>query len=121
MSKFVENVNYYISQRKIKKKYISMKSGIEINKVYRLLNGRQQPTEADMKKIASALGKDIVFFLGDTPEVPAISSLGKREVLYAKEPTEEQRNLFEGVREFIETVDIVVSAKGRYTNIDKED
>ena len=121
MSKFIKNVKFYISERKIRKSYISMKAGIEVGKLSNLLNGWQEATDTDMEKISSALGKDVEFFLGDTPEVPPISSFGKKDILCSKEPTEDQRNIFEGVREFIETVDIVVSAKGRYTNIDKED
>lgn len=38
MSKFIVNVNEYLTVKKIKKSYISLKSGIKVNKLSRILN-----------------------------------------------------------------------------------
>ena len=53
MTKFIENVNSYLSQMKIKQTYISLKSGIDTKKLSRILTGTQDVSGADMEKIAN--------------------------------------------------------------------
>ena len=62
MTKFISNVNQYLSEMKIKQSYLSMITGIDKNKISRLLTGVQDESGADMEKIAHALGKNIEFF-----------------------------------------------------------
>ena len=57
MTKYIENVNVYLSQMKIKQTYISLKTGIDGKKLSRILTGVQDINSTDMEKIASALGK----------------------------------------------------------------
>ena len=121
MNKFIENVNTYISQRKIKQTYISMKSGIETNKLSRILNGKQEITATDMDKLATALGKSIEFFLKDEFEIKPINSLGPAKAEFCTgDPTAEQQRVADKLVELIETMDIVMSAKGRFMSISKE-
>ena len=121
MTKFIENVNAYMSQMKIKQTYISMKSGIETNKLSRILNGKQEITGTDMDKLSAALGKNIEFFLSEEINVPAIDSFGPEKVaFYAGSPTIEQQMVAEKLVEFIENMDVVMSAKGRFVNISEE-
>lgn len=121
MNKFIENINTYISQRKIKQTYISMKSGIETNKLSRILNGKQEITATDMDKLAAALGKNIEFFLKDEMDIKPISSLGPAKAAFCTgNPTAEQQRVAEKLVELIETIDIVMSAKGRFMNISEE-
>ena len=63
MTKYVENVNAYLSQMKIKQNYISKKSGIDTKKLSRILTGKQDATGNDMTAIAAALGKNVEFYL----------------------------------------------------------
>lgn len=74
MSKFTENVNEYITTKKIKQSYLALKTGMNANKVSRILNKTQNATEEDMEKISNALGYPIDFFLSanfkiDDPEI----------------------------------------------------
>ncbi len=73
MSIFVKNVNDYIMTKKIKQSYIALKSGMNTNKVSRILNQTQIPNEQDMDSISKALGKSMEFFVSsnfkiDEPE-----------------------------------------------------
>ena len=45
MTKFVENVNAYLSQMKIKQTYVSLKTGIDTKKLLRILAGVQHVSE----------------------------------------------------------------------------
>ena len=56
MTKFINNVNIYLSKMKIKQAYLSMVTGIDKNKMSRLLTGVQEESGTDMEKIAQGLG-----------------------------------------------------------------
>ena len=66
MTKFINNLNKYLSEMKIKQNCLSMLTGIDKNKLSRLLTGVQDESGTDMEKIAQALGKDVEFFLKDS-------------------------------------------------------
>ena len=70
MTKFISNVNKYLSEMKIKQTYLSMITGIDKNKMSRLLTGSQEESGTDMEKIARGLGKNIEFFLADAINIP---------------------------------------------------
>ena len=50
MTKFISNVNKYLSEMKIKQSYLSMITGIDKNKMSRLLTGSQEESGTDMEK-----------------------------------------------------------------------
>lgn len=82
MTRFIENVNVYLSQMKIKQTYISLKTGIDTKKLSRILRGMQDISGTDMEKIANALGQKVEDFLNDSFSVPKINEL-LRSTLYA--------------------------------------
>ncbi len=121
MTKYIENVNAYLSQMKIKQTYISMKSGIDTKKLSRILTGMQDVNCTDMEKIANALGKKTEFFLNDAFCVPQMDGfLPKRIVFYAGNPTERQDEIAKKLEKLMENIDEVMSAKYRFLNIAKE-
>lgn len=61
MTKFISNVNQYLSEMKIKQMYLSMVTGIDKKKLSRLLAGSQEESGTDMEKIATGLGKIIAY------------------------------------------------------------
>ena len=112
MAKFIENVNEYISEMKIKKNFICLKSGIDASKLSRLLSGNQEINVSEMEKIASALGKRIEFFLADPFVISKNSFLGNSDMaFYAGEPKQEQEAFAKKLIELIENVDEILSAK----------
>ena len=74
MTKFISNVNKYLSEMKIKQTYLSMITGIDKNKMSRLLTGSQEESGTDMEKIVRGLGKNVEFFLADSISIPQMGS-----------------------------------------------
>ena len=51
MGRYIDNVNTYLEKRKIKQTFVSIKTGIEVSKLSRLLTGSQDITSTDMEKM----------------------------------------------------------------------
>lgn len=121
MTKYIDNVNIYLSKMKIKQTYISLKTGIDKNKLSRILTGTQDVSATDMEKIANALGKRMEFFLNDTIRVPQIMDFEPEKIsFYAGEPTEKQEEIADKLLQLMENIDEVMSAKYRFLNISEE-
>lgn len=118
MTKFIRNLNTYLSGMKIKRTYLGMITGIEKNKLSRILSGSQAETGADMETIAHALGRDVEFFLSDSFAVPQIGGFTRNKIaFYAGNPSEKQERIARCLMELMENVDEVISAKSRFENI----
>lgn len=118
MTKYMSNVNEYLSQLKIKQAYLSRMTGIDKNKLSRLLTGAQGENGKDMEEIAKALGKNVEYFLSDSFSVPKISSFMPDIIaFYAGEPTAKQEKIAKQLFELMENIDEVLSAKSRFCNI----
>ena len=118
MTKFISNVNKYLSEMKIKQSYLSMITGIDKNKMSRLLTGSQEESGTDMEKIASGLGKSVEFFLADAIVVPQIGTMAINKIaFYAGEPSQKQEQIAKQLMELMENIDEVISAKSRFENI----
>lgn len=118
MTKFISNVNKYLSELKIKQTYLSMITGIDKNKMSRLLTGSQEESGTDMEKIASGLGKSVEFFLADAIVIPQIGNMAiKKQAFYAGEPSQKQEQIAKQLMELMENIDEVISAKSRFENV----
>lgn len=118
MTKFISNVNKYLSEMKIKQAYLSMITGIDKNKMSRLLTGSQEESGTDMEKIARGLGKNVEFFLADSINIPQIGKMTANKIaFYAGEPSQKQEQVAEQLMELMENIDEVISAKSRFDNI----
>ena len=121
MVKFVDNVNEYIIEMKIKKSFISMKSGIDASKLSRILSKNQEINVSEMEKIANALGQKIEFFLSESFSVPKKEFLGTEEIVfYAGEPKQEQETFAKQILELIENADEILSAKDYFMKVSGE-
>lgn len=115
LTKYIENVNAYLSQMKVKQMYLSRKTGIEKNKLSRILNGLQEISGTDMEKIAGALGQKTEYFLSEKFQLPKEVSCAEPEVVfYAGEPSKEQVEFAKQLIELIENADVILGAEGRY-------
>lgn len=118
MAKFINNVNLYLSEMKIKQAYLSMITGIDKNKMSRLLTGSQEVSGTDMEKIAQGLGKKIEFFLADPMIIPRVGTPTANKIaFYAGEPSGEQQQIADRLMELMENIDTVMSAKSRFENM----
>ena len=117
MSRFIDNVNAYLSQMKIKQKYVSMKSDIDEKKLSRILNEVQKVDIDDMERISKALGYKVEYFLSEDFNVLSYNDIFSTEVaFYAGEPTEEQQKFAMKLIDMVENIDEVLSVKHRYMN-----
>lgn len=121
MATFIQNVNTYMTQMKIKQTYVSLKTGIDIKKLSRILTGTQDVCSLDMDKIATALGKKMEFFLDDAFQTYTVADYSTDSILfYAGEPTEKQEMIAEKLVELVKNMDEIMSAKNRFINILEE-
>lgn len=121
MTKFIRNVNKYLSEMKIKQTYLSMITGMDKKKLSRLLTGVQEESGSDMETIARGLGKNIEFFLSDTMLIPKVEDFSMGKIaFYAGEPSLKQEQMAEQLIELMENIDEVMSARSRFRNIARE-
>lgn len=122
MTKYVENVNAYLSEKKIKQTYICLKTGMDKNKLSRILTGKQKKVDSnDMELIANALGHKMEFFLAEDFSVPAtVDYSGAELAFYAGEPSGQQQEFAMKLIDLIENVDEVIGATDRYSKAIKE-
>ena len=115
VSRYIENVNTYLTKRKIKRTFISLKTGMDASKLSRILTGSQDITSNEMEKIAHALGQKVEFFLTEPFCVPDLEDRTAAEVaFYAGEPSKEQEQFAVKLMDFIEHMDEVLGAKERF-------
>ncbi len=120
MTKYIENVNTYLSQMKIKQTYISLKTGIDTKKLSRILTGIQDISVIDMEKISSALGQKSEYFLSDTFSVSQINGLMSEKIaFYAGNPTDKQDEIAEKLEKLMGNIDEIMSAKYRFLNMSR--
>lgn len=62
MTKFISNVNKYLSEMKIKQSYLSMVTGIDKNKMSRLLTVHKKKAVQIWRRLHVDLGKVLDFF-----------------------------------------------------------
>ena len=114
MTKFMSNLNRYLSVMKINQTYLSTLTGIDKNKLSHLLSGIQEENGTDMEKLSEALGKNPDFFLSDPFDIPNLSDFSSnRLVLYTGKLSKKQEKMAAELMELMENVDEVLSAKSR--------
>ena len=114
---FIENVNTFLNEKGIKKNYLSLKTGIEINKLSRILNGIQEANVTDIEMISEALGHDASYFLSKNFVIYENQARYDNEVVfYAGEPTEKQGEFAKKLIDLVKTADAVLGAKVRYVS-----
>ena len=114
MTKFMSNLNKYLSVMRINQTYLSSLTGIDKNQLFHLLTGIQEENGTDMEKLSEALGKNPDFFLSDPFDIPNISDFSSnRIVFYTGKLSKKQEKMAAELMELMENVDEVLSAKSR--------
>ena len=112
MSRYIDNVNKFITARKIKQNYVSMKSGIEIRKLSRILSGVQDVNSTDMDSIAEALGYTATYFMDKNFVVESLEdNIYQETAFYVGGVSEAQKVLANNLIELLECADEVLSAQ----------
>lgn len=120
MSQFIENVNKYIKHYGIKQTAISLKTGIEKNKLSRLLSKRQSIQIEDMESIANSLGKNVKYFL-DVNELKEIKYDNYTSIAFSMgEPTPEKEEFANVIFDFLEHIDAIMGVPYKIKKYSKE-
>lgn len=112
MMNFIKNINEYISFHKIKQTFIVIQTGIEKNKLSRLLNGKQDIVYEDMILISRALGKELEYFMQEklelqAPEYKDVCSIA----FYMGEPDKDKIDLANKAFDFLEHIDAILGIR----------
>jgi hypothetical protein len=111
MNKFIENLNAYLSGKRIKNSYISLITGWDKSKVSRILNGEVEIKMADAEELASMLGKDIAFFLGDKAAILEEISSSEQFAFCAGHLEKEDKIIAERLLEMFRYYDALVDVE----------
>lgn len=114
MSSFIENVNEYLDEKKIRLAFLSMRTGIEINQLKGILNGTQDIAAKDMEKIAENLGKTVEYFVNEDFCVPQEESFANKSEMWNGNSNGEQEKLLGKLIELLENASEVVDAEELY-------
>ena len=108
MSRFTDNVNKYMSAKKIKNSFIIMKKGKDESK----LKDKQKVTEEEMTSISNALGHDLVFFGQEKISIPAESDYYGDVAFYCEDnPSKYQAMTANKLIQFAKNIDNIICAK----------
>lgn len=92
MNEYIKNINLFLSQTKIKSSYISLKSGIDEEKMSHILSGIQDVNTDGIIKIAKAPGKDVGFFSNDKSQENI--NYDFQETVYPEETNKKQKTAY---------------------------
>ena len=109
---FIQNFNEYIDHYGIKQAFIVKRTGIEKNKLSRILNSVQPVTYEDMQSLSSALDKDIKYFLQEkldlsTPDYKDSASIA----FYMGAVDENKEKLANQVFDLLEHIDAILGVR----------
>ena len=112
MMNFIENVNEYVSFYKIKQTFIISQTGIEKNKLSRLLNDKQDIVYEDMIKISKALGKEVEYFLKENLKLEISEYKDTSSIaFYMGEPDQSEIELANKIFDFLEHIDAILGVR----------
>lgn len=120
MNEFIDNVNKYINHYGIKQTAISLKTGIEKNKLSRLLSKKQGILMEDMDNIAKSLGKSVTYFFNDM-ELNNIKYDDYTSIAFSMgEPTPEKEDFANIIFDFLEHIDAIMGIPNKIKRYSKE-
>lgn len=109
MARFVENYVCYIEAKRYKRSYIAQKAKIEVNKLSRILNGKQPIMEDEMDILAKAVGKNSSYFKDDF----RVSHVREACAYYTTGSDEKIQLFTEELRSFADAIDVILGAQNR--------
>lgn len=112
MTNFIQNLNEYIDHYGIKQTFIAKQTGIEKNKLSRILNSIQDITHEDMASISNALGKEIGYFFQEKIELPTTDYKESSSIAFYMGTTDEnKKELANQVFDFLEHLDAILGVR----------
>ncbi|MBE5860016.1 MAG: helix-turn-helix transcriptional regulator [Butyrivibrio sp.] len=109
MNKYIDNINAFLGERKIKQKYVSLVTGWTASKVSRILSGESGISDADKNVLAEALGYDVEFFMGDPQNMKLEPSSNSQLSFFAGSLSSEDMKVAESLVDMFRFYDSIVN------------
>lgn len=112
MADFIQNLNEYINHYGIKQTFIAKRTGIEKNKLSRILNRIQDITNEDMVSISKALDKEVSYFFQEKLELLIADYKESTSIaFYMGTADESKKELANQVFDFLEHIDAILGIR----------
>jgi transcriptional regulator with XRE-family HTH domain len=112
MTNFIQNLNEYINHYGIKQSFIVKRTGIEKNKLSRVLNSIQDVTYEDMISISKALDKDLSYFVQEKLELATTDYKESTSIaFYMGTADESKKELANQVIDLLEHIDAILGIR----------
>jgi len=112
MTNFIQNLNEYINHYGIKQSFIVKRTGIEKNKLSRILNGIQDVTYEDMVSISKSLDKDLTYFVQEKLELMSTDYKDSASIaFYMGTVDESKEKLANQVFDLLEYIDAILGIR----------
>jgi len=120
MAGFITNYKNYVETNKYKQSFIALKTGMDVNKVSRILNEKQPVTEIEMSDLANAIGKDISYFLMPNFQINVPNLNVAPIACYMGSASKEQEELISNLIDFAECIDAILGVKFRISEYEEQ-
>lgn len=118
MFSFTTNYKSYLEWKKYKQNFISIKTGMEPNKISRILNGKQSPTEEEMTALSHAVNKDISFFLDPSFKIDLPNLNTVPIACYVGCASKKQEDLVNSLIDFAENMDAILGIEFQLNGVE---
>ncbi len=109
MSIFINNINAYLGERKIKQNYVSLVTGWTTSKVSRILSEKNNISDDDKQVLAEALGYDINFFMGDESDMMLKPNMNSQLAFFAGDISKEEKKTAASLVDMFRFYDSIVN------------
>ncbi len=109
MSTFINNINTYLGERKIKQNYVSLITGWTASKVSRILSEKTFINDDDKKVLAESLGYDVSFFMGDNNDMRLKPKMNSQLAFFAGDISNEEKQTATSLVDMFRFYDSIVN------------
>ncbi len=109
MNTFIDNINIFLGERKIKQKYVSLVTGWTASKVSRVLSGNSGINDEDKVVLAEALGYDVGFFMRDAKDMKLSLKVNGQFAFFAGNLSDDDKKVAESLVDMFRYYDSIVN------------
>ena len=109
MNTFVDNINLYLRERKIRNNYVSLVTGWSTSKVSRILSGVSSISDSDKEVLANSLGFNVDYFMKDMADKLYQPSIENKVALFAGDLCDDDRKTASNLIDMFRFYDSIVN------------
>jgi transcriptional regulator with XRE-family HTH domain len=120
MTNFINNFRTYINHHKLKQNIIAMKMEYDVNKLSRILNGKNKLTSEDMVRLAATVGKKVSYFTDNFSIIKPLLNETNHIAFNIDNPSEEKEAYANKLFDLLENIDIIMGMESKISHSLKE-